>query len=486
MKNFLLLIVFIGAIPVGGYIAGTYVELDLQNQWAEFIIKEFGSNGLEAIKTGQLSIERFCAEPDAAGSSLCQTYSYVRLLKSTSVVVLMAGLGLLFTIFLGVRIASSSRSLLFNLFSPGIKIVLLGLFALTLAQGAIATYGAYILEASIVHRVHFYLIGGIGLGALFGAFTMIKAGFSVSRRASTTVLGKVISESSAPELWKFVREIAARLGATPPNNIVMGLEPNFYVTSADVVVYPGAHKQPNETLYLSLPLMRILSRNELSAIIGHELGHFMGEDTKFSLRFYPIYAGTRQALVALSSQGKDGPGKLALLPALAILSFFMEQFAKAERTIGRNRELEADKVGASVSSAKSLSTSLLKIGAFAPFWNSIVCLMVEALNTGKSYTNVCSLYAEVAASSNKQDLLNGVATMAMVHPTDTHPPTGARIQALGLTVEEIREESLNIDLDASSANLLANPTEIEEELTEIEQRMLLEIGAASLPETPQQ
>lgn len=76
--------------------------------------------------------------------------------------------------------------------------------------------------------------------------------------------------------------------------------------------------------------------------------------------------------------------------------------------------------------------------------------------------------------------------MAMVHPTDTHPPTGARIQALGLTVEEIREESLNIDLGASSANLLANPTEIEEELTEIEQRMLLEIGAASLPETPQQ
>lgn len=486
MKRILFLIVLIAAIPVGGYLAGTYVESDFQKQWVEVITKEFGSKGLEAVTTGQLSLERFCAEPDAATESACQTYSNVQLLKSASVVVLLAGLGLLFAIFLGARFASSSRSLLLNVFSPGIKVVLLGLFALILAQGAIATYGAYIFEATTVHRVHFFLIGGIGLGALLGAFTMIKAGFSVSRRASTSVLGKVISEAAAPELWKFVRGIATRLGATPPNNIVIGLEPNFYVTSADVVVYPGANKQPNETLYLSLPLMRILSRNELTAVIGHELGHFRGEDTKFSLRFYPIYAGTGQALAALKNRSEDGARTLALLPAFAILSFFMEQFAQAERTIGRDRELEADKAGASVSSGRVLATSLLKIGAFAPLWDSIRSAMIEALNEGKSYANVSILYAEVAASSGKPELLDEVAATATAHPTDTHPPTGARIQALGLSVAELREEALNIDAEVSSANLLTNPTKIEEELTDVEHQILLELGVARLPETEQQ
>src|SRR5262249_41710129 len=184
-------------------------------------------------------------------------------------------------------------------------------------------------------------------------FAMMKVGFAISRRASTSVLGKTVPEEAEPQLWKFVRAIATRLGASPPHNIVMGLEPNFYVTSADVVVYPGANKQPNETLYLSLPLMRLLSYDELTAVIGHELGHFRGEDTDFSLKFYPIYAGTGQPLAALESQSVNGARALALLPACAILSFFMEQFAHAERAIGRHRELEADQAGASVSSGRA-------------------------------------------------------------------------------------------------------------------------------------
>ncbi len=486
MKRILLLIALVAGIPVGGYLAGIYVESDFQKQWANLIAKEFGDKGIAALESGQLSLERFCAEPGAATESACQTYSHVQLLQNASILTLVAGLGLLLAIFLGARIASSNRSLLLGVFSPGIKAVLLALFGLILVQGAIATYGAYIFESTAIHRVHFVLIGGIGLGAFLGAIAMIKAGFSISRRASTSVLGKSVSEADEPQLWKLVKETAARLGATPPKNIVIGLEPNFYVTSADVVVYPGASKQPDETLYLSLPLMRILSRDELTAVIGHELGHFRGEDTRFSLRFYPIYAGTGQALAALEGRSEDGANTLALLPAFAILSFFMEQFAQAERTIGRSRELEADKAGASVASGRALATSLLKIGAFAPLWSSIRSAIVEALNQGKAYTNVSALYAEVAASSGKPELLDEVAATATTHPTDTHPPTGARIQAMGLSVADLKQDALIINENDSSANLLANLTAIEEELTDVEHRFLLELGAAKLPEDESQ
>jgi len=209
------------------------------------------------------------------------------------------GFALLIGIYLAARLAASNRRVLLAVFSPGIKVVLVVLFGLIITQGVIATSGAFILESVAVHRVHVILIAGIGFGALIGAFAIIRAGFSISRRASTAVLGMTASEQAEPKLWMFVRDIGERLGAKPPGTIVIGLQPTFYVTSADVDVYPSRDFARNETLYLSLPLMRILSREQLAAVVGHELGHFGDQDTEYSVKFYPIYAGTAHALFAL-------------------------------------------------------------------------------------------------------------------------------------------------------------------------------------------
>ena len=228
--------------------------------------------------------------------------------------------------------------------------------------------------------------------------------------------------------------------------------------------------------------MRILSSEELSAVIGHELGHFRGKDTKFSLRFYPIYTGTIRALAALENESNTGTNSLALIPAMAVLSFFMEQFARSERTIGRTRELEADKAGVSISSSRALATSLLKIGAFAPLWVTIQSAMIKALNSGKSYANVSTIYAEMAIKNNNPALLDEIADSATTHPTDTHPPTTLRIETLGLSVAELRDSALNIDVHNSSTNLLSSVNLIEEELTQIEHDVLLHHGMAKLPE----
>jgi len=57
------------------------------------------------------------------------------------------------------------------------------------------------------------------------------------------------------------------------------------VTSADVNILGGDTKLEGETLHLSLPLARILTLEEIKGITGHELGHFRGADTYYSLKF---------------------------------------------------------------------------------------------------------------------------------------------------------------------------------------------------------
>src|SRR5574341_1510845 len=120
MKRILMLISFVTAIPLGGYLAGAYVKSDFNEQWARLVAKELGDKGLEAVKSGRFSLERFCSDPQAAIESSCQTYNSVLLLQNASALALIAGLGLLLAIFLGARFASSSRLLLLHIFSPGI------------------------------------------------------------------------------------------------------------------------------------------------------------------------------------------------------------------------------------------------------------------------------------------------------------------------------------------------------------------------------
>jgi Zn-dependent protease with chaperone function len=49
---------------------------------------------------------------------------------------------------------------------------------------------------------------------------------------------------------------------------------------------------------------------------------------------------------------------------MAVLGYFLEAFAVAERRLGRERELVADQAGASVTSERVMATALVKVHAY--------------------------------------------------------------------------------------------------------------------------
>lgn len=240
MRRKLALLSLIGVIPLIGYLVARFVHWRFEAQWLSAVKRDLGDKGVAAVHSGALSLGRYCSSVEGLKEDACATYNHVALLRDASVASVVVGFALLLAIVIAARAASANRNLLVALFAPGIKIVLFVLFALIIVQGAIATYGAYVLEAVLIHRVHFFLIGGIGLGAVAGAFTMISAGLSISRRAKSLVIGKAVLAGEQPRLWEFVAGLAQKLGARAPRQVVVGLEPNFYVTSADVAVVPGA------------------------------------------------------------------------------------------------------------------------------------------------------------------------------------------------------------------------------------------------------
>lgn len=405
-------------------------------------------------------------------------------LLPSSLIALVSGVLLLVFICVLAKFAASNRTLLLRIFSPGIKIVLVILFCLTLVQGWIAVCSIYTIGRLLLHYSMAPLTFSIGFATLAGAAVMLKKGLSISKRVSIHVLGKVLSESDEPILWRLVNHVAQELGSKPPVNIIIGLEPTFYVTSADIIVLPEVEPQQGESLYLSLPLMLLLTVDELTAVIGHELAHFRGDDVKFSIGFYPIYAGTIQAAEALVEQSDNDIKSVALKPALAVLSFFLEHFATAERAIGREREVLADQAGASVSSKLALALSLLKMSAYIPMLHSVRAVAIEDLLNGKSYPNICTRFAEQAVSTGITTTLDALSVETLAHPTDSHPPTRERLSAMGLDLDELRGKVSPADSFSSSVSCLSNYRYLETELAIIEHRTMLAVGMVSLTYNP--
>ena len=293
------------------------------------------------------------------------------------------------------------------------SILLLGI--MVFAQGAILTYAAYVGESYAIGRVPFAVIGAIGLGAVFGGLSLLSSTGSLKNRLKMQVIGKKVSPEESPNLFGLVRSIASKLGARPPDQIVVGLDPDFFVTSADITVLGETSDAiEGESLFVSTSLARLLSKDEFSDVLGHELGHFRGGDTEYSMKFAPVYAGLVGGIKALSSTEDEGAAGLAKIPAVSILSYMIDVFASNERPIGRERELVADKAGAEVASAQALASALVKLSLYSGFWEHTRSANLERLYQGKVSRNLSLAYSPTCMVKTGQ--LTLFSTLSTVVP----------------------------------------------------------------------
>lgn len=473
--GFIKALMLLVAIPVFGFLVSNWVLSDLN--------KEIASSG------GDYTVSQLCT-PEVLSQAadlkpMCDEIAPILWMKTGSIISAIIAILLLLSFSLFASIAGKSRTRIAKIFPPLVSITLFILAGLVVLQGVILTYGAYVAESYAIQRVHFFLIGAIGLGALVGGLSLISSSFKLAKKQTHSVLGKKLDSSKHPNLFALIKEISEKLGARNPEHVVVGLEPNFYVTSADVNVIGGDTTLKGETLYLSLPLARILTLEEIKGIIGHELGHFRGADTYYSLKFAPVYSGLSHAVTAMGSDETEGSAaSIATLPAFSVLSYIMDVFHTNVSSINREREFEADKAASEVADPKALASSLLKIGLYSSAWNDLEGKIIERMREGKITRNLSQLFSSIVKYDVNEEsipkVIDSIAKQTISHPTDSHPPTATRITELGLNIDDIEHDLLTMP-DSTCVDLFQNPIEIEEELTTLQQQYFVALGV-QIPE----
>jgi Zn-dependent protease with chaperone function len=385
-------------------------------------------------------------------------------LTTLSLVAIAASTLLVVAILMAGRLARGDRTLLLQIYGPLAFLTMLGLLVLVPLQGLL---GLLIIFSPSSGSISVFLFP-----IMLPAMTLLTLGTVGVMRACLLLLtaGTIpemaipLRESEQPELWRFVRRLAEQVGTDPPDHIVAGLFPRFFVTEARVRTIKG--KLRGRTMHISTSLARVLTMEELTAILGHELGHFKGQDTQFSRRFYPIYRAVGETASWLAESIHRLTGTIMLWPPYLLTMLFLDAFHSAIAEISRDREIAADREGANIAGLAAAGTALVKSHALDGAWEATERRMRQAMAYGQFTENLSITFSEVARGFARPQTLEGITDQQLPHPTDSHPPLYLRLEALGLTLDGIASEALQMRPDPAAISLIRDPETIEVELTD--------------------
>lgn len=318
-------------------------------------------------------------------------------------------------------LAFAKRGLQYTSFVTGWRTLTAVSVATVLAQGAMLVWLSFWVTAYFSQKYYPKLIIVAAIAVAGAAFVVLAKIFHRSAEGSS-IDGELVTEADAPRLWQRIRDVAARLKTPAPDHLVAGIDANFFVTEAPLAV--GERTLEGRKLYVSVPLLRQLDREEADAVLAHELAHLSGGDARSSAQLGPKLSQFDRYMAHLYEGG------LARV-ALPLLELYRMVFQVALSRDSRAREFRADKIASRLVSPRAISHSLIKIAAYASYRNDVERGLFsrqerldDQLGIGHRVATGLPGWAGTPA------FVSALADGHIPHPYDSHPPLRERMASV--------------------------------------------------------
>jgi heat shock protein HtpX len=171
-----------------------------------------------------------------------------------------------------------------------------------------------------------------------------------------------VSQSEAPELYGIVAELTSKASLPMPKVYIMENDtPNAFATGRN---------PEHAAVAVTSGIMKILSKEELMGVIGHELSHILHRDILIST-IAATMAGAISILATMARWGamfggfrsddEEGGGGGNILVVLIVSIFASIAAMLIQLAISRSREYLADEGGAHLANPLSLARALEKL-----------------------------------------------------------------------------------------------------------------------------
>ena len=288
----------------------------------------------------------------------------------------------------------------------------------------------------------FFLVVGYVLGgqtglilALFVALAMnLFAYWNSDRMVLRMANAHEVGPDQAPQLYGIVEQLTQRAGLPMPRVYVIDEDqPNAFAT--------GRNPQ-NAAVAATTGLLRNLSREEITGVIAHELGHVKNRDT-LTMTVAATLSGAIGMLASfggLMGGGRDSDGRPLVSPVAAIAAMFLAPLAASlvQMAISRSREFEADRVGAEISGQ--------------PLWLASALARLDA-----GTHQIPNQAAEANPATAHLHIANPLSAGGMRGLFSTHPPMAERIARLQVMAGQAPQQSYPSSAATAAASRARGP-----------------------------
>jgi Zn-dependent protease with chaperone function len=298
----------------------------------------------------------------------------------------------------------------------------------------------------------------IKLVIVLGAFLLVVL------RALWVVLeppaGRILIRSDAPDLFKLLDGLCQELQTPPIHRVLLTPEFNAALAQVPRLGLFGWHRN---YLVLGLPLMQVLSREQFTAVLAHELGHLSLGHARTSNWIYRMRQTWLRLEDALIHHGPPGSQVINWFYRWYVPYFFAFSFPLA-----RANEFEADEAAARLTSSQAACQALTNVnvvGAFLSerYWPGLYRAALDAApqTAFAPYTKLgTAVLIGISEADRKAWMSAALKEVASV--ADTHPSLQERIYAMGGTPE------VAVPAPGQAADLLLRPA-LPRLLTEFDQ-----------------
>ena len=302
-----------------------------------------------------------------------------------------------------------------------------------------------ILDVRTTHHVH----ARVWLGCFLAAGVIL---WSVMPRWDRfPEPGVRLHETEQPELFAEIHKIAAAAGQRQPAEVYLVADVNAFVAQRGGCMGFFSRR----VLGIGLPLLRVMTRDQVRGVLAHEFGHFHGSDTRLGPWIYKTRAAIGRTVTSLLRVG-------------SIISYPFRWYGllylRITHAISRAQEFAADRFAATLVGSEPLIAGLRQLPAasllFDLYWRDELAPLLAAGRRPPIAAGFQRFLRAKDMQAFGDQALEAAMQAKRADPYDTHPPIPARIAA----VADLPRHAHSECGDGPALDLLRDVDRLEERL----------------------